>query len=114
MRRKTPPFRAEISPAFGPVWGFPPVISEARGEGEREWRSLSEMCRLKAYAECRCGGMNWGRCDLGGTQNLLEEGPTRRLTGGRLEPIARPGKAVLSTTITGQAVHYVEGETCTS
>ncbi|MDA8205551.1 MAG: phosphotransferase [Thermaerobacter sp.] len=26
MRRKTPPFRAEISPALGQVWGFPPVI----------------------------------------------------------------------------------------
>jgi hypothetical protein len=86
-------------------------VAKERGSAAR---SLSEMCRLKAYAECRCGGMNWGRYALGGTQNLLEEGPTRRLTGDRLEPTARPGKAVLSTTTTGHAVHYVEGETCTS
>ncbi len=44
MRRKTPPFRAEISPALGQVWGFPPTV------GHKALPSSKSFAKIRMFA----------------------------------------------------------------
>ena len=48
MRRKTPPFRAEISPALGQVWGFPPTVGPPL-----LWGRSGDFLRLSVIRRCR-------------------------------------------------------------